>query len=59
MIGITHPHDDALVIVGDIADFDVKRMLVDGGSTVNVLTWDAFLGLKISSEKLKMVTTPL
>ncbi|XP_022899298.1 uncharacterized protein LOC111412593 [Olea europaea var. sylvestris] len=47
LIGITHPHDDALVIVGDIADFDVKRVLVDGGSETNVLTWNAFLGLKI------------
>ncbi|XP_022897676.1 uncharacterized protein LOC111411368 [Olea europaea var. sylvestris] len=59
LIGVTHPHDDALVIVGDIADFDVKRVLVDGGSATNVLTWDAFLGLKIPQERLKVVTTPL
>ncbi|XP_022869682.1 uncharacterized protein LOC111389058 [Olea europaea var. sylvestris] len=59
LIDVTHPHDDALVIVGDIADFDVKRLLVDGGSAANVLTWDAFLGLKVPQEKLKMVTTPL
>ncbi|XP_022867929.1 uncharacterized protein LOC111387585 [Olea europaea var. sylvestris] len=56
LIGVTHPHDDALVIVGDIADFDVKRVLVDEESAVNVLT---FLGLKVPQEKLKMVTTPL
>ncbi|XP_022874237.1 uncharacterized protein LOC111393068 [Olea europaea var. sylvestris] len=59
LISITHPHNDALVIVGDIADFDVKRVLVDGESAANVLTWDVFLGLKILPEKLKMVTTPL
>ncbi|XP_022854805.1 uncharacterized protein LOC111376108 [Olea europaea var. sylvestris] len=59
LIDITHPHDDALVIVGDMADFNVKRVLVDGESAANVLTWDAFLGLKIFPEKLKMVTTPL
>ncbi|XP_022856802.1 uncharacterized protein LOC111377884 [Olea europaea var. sylvestris] len=58
LIGVTHPHDDALVIVGDITDFDVKRVLVDRGSAANVLTWDAFLGLKVPQEKLKMVTTP-
>ncbi|XP_022874021.1 uncharacterized protein LOC111392857 [Olea europaea var. sylvestris] len=58
MIGVTHAHDDALVIVGDVADFDVKRVLVDGGSAANVLTWDAFLVLKIPQERLKVVTTP-
>ncbi|XP_022848856.1 uncharacterized protein LOC111371185 [Olea europaea var. sylvestris] len=59
LIGVTHPHDDALVIVGDIANFDVKRVLVDKGSAENVLTWDAFLGLKIPQKRLKVVTTPL
>ncbi|XP_022883252.1 uncharacterized protein LOC111400002 [Olea europaea var. sylvestris] len=59
VIGVTHLHDDTLVIVGDIANFDVKRVLVDGGSAGNVLTWDAFLGLKVPQEKLKMVTTSL
>ncbi|XP_022883407.1 uncharacterized protein LOC111400214 [Olea europaea var. sylvestris] len=53
------PHDDALVIVGDIVDFDIKRVLVDRGSAINVLTWDAFLGLKIFPDNLKTVTTPL
>lgn len=59
MVGVAYPHNDALVIVDDIVDFDVKRVLVDGGSAANVLTWDAFLGLKISQEKLKMVITPV
>ncbi|XP_022883333.1 uncharacterized protein LOC111400126 [Olea europaea var. sylvestris] len=59
LVGVAHPHDDALVIVGDIADFDIKRVLVDGGSATNVLTLDAFLGLKTSHNKLKTVNTPL
>ncbi|XP_022880680.1 uncharacterized protein LOC111397950 [Olea europaea var. sylvestris] len=59
LVGVAHPHDDALVIVGDIADFDVKRVLVDGGSAANVLTWDTFLGLKVPLDKLKIVNTPL
>ncbi|XP_022851074.1 uncharacterized protein LOC111372885 [Olea europaea var. sylvestris] len=59
LVGVVHPHDDVLVIVGDIADFDVKRVLVNGGSAANVLTWDAFLGLKVPPDKLKIVNTPL
>ncbi|KAL2455452.1 Uncharacterized protein Adt_47276 [Abeliophyllum distichum] len=57
--GVTCPHDDALVIVADIADFDVKRILVDNGSAADVISWEVFLGLKISPSKIKPVTTPL
>ncbi|KAL2467122.1 Ribonuclease H [Abeliophyllum distichum] len=57
--GVTCPHDDALVIVADIADFDVKRVLVDNGSAADVMSWEVFLGLKISPSKIKHVTTPL
>ncbi|KAL2541753.1 Uncharacterized protein Adt_02731 [Abeliophyllum distichum] len=57
--GVTCPHDDALVIVADIADFDVKRVLVDNGSAAHIMFWRVFLGLKISPSKIKPVTTPL
>lgn len=52
-------HDNALVVVGDKTDFDVKRVLVDKCSVTNVLTYEAFLGLKISPELLKTMTIPL
>ncbi|KAL2484876.1 Retrotrans gag domain-containing protein [Abeliophyllum distichum] len=57
--GVSLPHDDALVITGDIADFDVKRVLVDTGSAANVLSWDAFAALKVSADVLKPVNTLL
>ncbi|KAL2474251.1 Reverse transcriptase domain-containing protein [Abeliophyllum distichum] len=44
---------------GDIADFDVKRVLVDTGSAANVMSWEAFKGLKIPTDRLKSVNTPL
>ncbi|KAL2506217.1 Integrase catalytic domain-containing protein [Abeliophyllum distichum] len=59
LIGVVYSHDDALVITGDIADFDVKSVLIDNGSATNVLTWDALLGLKAPLEKLRPVITPL
>ncbi|KAL2470319.1 Uncharacterized protein Adt_38455 [Abeliophyllum distichum] len=40
-------------------DFDVKRVLVDNGSAADVMSWEVFLGLKISPSKIKPVTTPL
>ena len=31
-IGTTQPHNDALLITFKIEDYDVKRVMVDGGS---------------------------
>ena len=31
-IGTTQPHDDALLITLRIGDYDVKRVMMDGGS---------------------------
>ncbi|XP_022860313.1 uncharacterized protein LOC111380886 [Olea europaea var. sylvestris] len=57
--GIAFPHDDALVISAIIANFEVKRILVDNGSAANVLSHEAFVQIGISSEQLKPVKTPL
>ena len=36
-IGTTQPHDDALLITLRIRDYDVKRVMVDGGSAAEVM----------------------
>lgn len=36
LISIARIHDDALVVVGDIADFGIRTVLIDRGSTANV-----------------------
>ncbi|KAL2457335.1 Ribonuclease H [Abeliophyllum distichum] len=51
--GVSLPHDDALVITGDIADFDVRKVLVDTSSVANVMSWEAFKGLKIPTDQLR------
>ncbi|XP_022873242.1 uncharacterized protein LOC111392197 [Olea europaea var. sylvestris] len=57
--GIAFPCDDALVISVIIANFEVKRILVDNGSAANVLSHKAFVQMGISSKQLKSVKTPL
>ncbi|XP_022883875.1 uncharacterized protein LOC111400717 [Olea europaea var. sylvestris] len=57
--GISFPHDNALVISAIIANFEVKRILIDNGSTANVLSHEAFDQMGISTEQLKPIKTPL
>ncbi|XP_010242239.1 PREDICTED: uncharacterized protein LOC104586642 [Nelumbo nucifera] len=57
--GVQTPHDDALVITDKVADFELQRILIDTGSSANVLFEDAFEKLSIDTERLTPVSTPL
>ena len=50
---IRHPHYDALVIKAMVANNNVHRILVDNGSSVDILYFQAFekMGLKVSNLK--------
>ena len=37
-----HPHDDALIISIRVGDYNVHRMLVDNGSSTDILYYPAF-----------------
>ena len=53
------PHDDALVITLRIGGYDVKRVLVDQGSVVEVMYPDLYKGLKLRPEDLTAYDSPL
>ncbi|XP_031111915.1 uncharacterized protein LOC116015888 [Ipomoea triloba] len=53
------PHRDALVITLDINNVIVHRVLVDTGSSVNVIYYDTFTKLGLSRKQLTQVRTPL
>ena len=54
-IRTTQPHDDALLITLRIGDYDVKKVMVDGGSATEVMYPDLYKGLNLKLEDL----TPL
>ena len=58
-IGTTQPHDDALLITLKIGDYDVKRVMVDGGSAVEVMYLDLYKGLNLKPEDLMPYSSPL
>ncbi|CAL9000626.1 unnamed protein product [Prunus brigantina] len=48
-----------MIIRADIADYDVGRVLIDTGSSVNVIFADAFRGLGVADSMVNRQITPL
>ena len=55
----TQPHDNALLITLRIGDYNVKRVMVDGGSTAEVMYPDLYKGLNLKLEDLMPYSSPL
>ena len=58
-IGTPQPHDDALLITLRIGDYDMKRVMVDGGSAAEVMYPDLYRGLNLKLEDLTPYSSPL
>ncbi|KAI3448541.1 hypothetical protein Pfo_005206 [Paulownia fortunei] len=57
--GRREQHNDALVISATLSNFWVKKILVDSGSSADIIFYDAFLKLGIDNAQLSPVNTPL
>ncbi|KAK3034292.1 hypothetical protein RJ639_034096 [Escallonia herrerae] len=57
--GVSLQHDDALVITLHIDTFQVKRILVDTGSSADIIFKDAFNHMGISDDRVKPISSPL
>ena len=57
--GCQHPHDDPLVVRAIVANTTVHRVLVDNGSSTNIIFASAFNNMGIGREKLEPVNTHL
>ena len=58
-IGTTQPHNDALLITLRIGDYNVKRVMVDDGSAVEIMYPDLYKGLKLKPKNLMPYSSPL
>ena len=58
-IGTIQPHDDALVITLRIRGYDVKRVMVDQGSAVEIMYPNLYKGLNLKAEDLTPYISPL
>ena len=57
--GCQHPHDDPLMVGAVVAKKTVHRVLVDNGSSVDIIFASAFDKMGIGREKLEPVNTHL
>ena len=58
-IGTIQPHDDALVVTLRIGGYDVKRLMVDQGSDVEIMYPDLYRGLSLKLKDLTAYDSPL
>ena len=57
--GCQHPHDDPLLVRAVVANKTVHRVLVDNGSSADIIFASAFDKMDIGREKLDLVNTHL
>ena len=56
---VKQPHNDPLVIMLNIEGFNTKRILVDNGSSADIIYLPAFQQLKLDPKKLRPFESPL
>nr|XP_023927177.1 uncharacterized protein LOC112038586 [Quercus suber] len=54
-----HPHDDALVVSLRVGDYNLHRVLVDNGSSADILYYPAFQQMSTGREQLVPTNAPL
>ena len=57
--GVKQPHNDPLVIMLNIEGFNTKRILVDNGSSANIIYLSAFQQLRLDPKRLCLFESPL
>jgi hypothetical protein len=56
---VVMPHDDALVVTLTVANHGIHQILVDNGSSADILYWPAFQQMGIDRERIKPFASPL
>ena len=57
--GVAMPHDDILVVTLTVANHAIHRILVDNGSSANILYWPVFQQMGIDRDRIKPFGSPL
>ncbi|XP_073017772.1 uncharacterized protein [Primulina eburnea] len=55
--GIVAPHNDALVVMATVANYDVARIFIDNGSSVNILFKSTLDKMKVEEFEFEPIST--
>nr|KYP72760.1 hypothetical protein KK1_005361 [Cajanus cajan] len=50
--GVSPHEDDPIVVSTIVMGYNVKRVLVDQGSSTDIMFWEAFIGMRIPTDRL-------
>ena len=56
---VHHPHDNAIYITLLIADYTTRRVLIDNGSSTDILYYPAFQQMRLGRDQFHPVNSPL
>ncbi|XP_028107828.1 uncharacterized protein LOC114306744 [Camellia sinensis] len=59
LVGVTYPHTDPLVIELRVNRFTIKRVLIDQGSTSEIMYYKTFVKLGFTNSDLSLADYPL
>ena len=57
--GIRQPHDNSLVIMLRVEEFNIHWVLIDNGSSANIIYLPAFQQMKLDKKRIRPFTSPL
>ena len=56
--GVKQPHNDPIIML-NIEGFNTKRILIDNGSSADIIYLPAFQQLKLDPKRLRLFESPL
>ena len=57
--GIRQPHDDPLVIMLKVEEFNIHQVLIDNGSSTDIIYLPTFQQMKLDKKRIRLFTSPL